>query len=296
MVANEVTGLDGSPGAFRSPFVAGSGFGAGISALFAREGADVVVADIDGAAAERVAQGIVEQGGKAVAVAADVTGDADTARMVETATRRSGRLDVLVNNAGVSHWNAPLTEVSEADFDRVFAVNVKSLFWAARHAVPVMTAQGGGAIVNTASTAGLRPRPGLCWYNGSKGACITITKSMAVELAPQRVVARVGVVHTRRVAQRLIELEIGGVRTGQRGDGEAQSSQPARCDRDDQRVDCPLAGRQIIQPAQDQITAQEISEVEHRSAPRTRSPALRTQRRPGPGSGRARVRWRAAYR
>ncbi len=161
----------------------GSGFGAGIAACFAREGAKVVVADIDGAAAERIAAGL--EG--AVAVKADVTSDADTGRMVAAATERFGRLDILVNNAGVSHWNQKLTEVSEADFDRVYAVNVKALYWAARHAVPVMAAQGGGVILNTASTAGLRPRPGLCWYNGSKGACILITKSMAVELAPQKI-------------------------------------------------------------------------------------------------------------
>lgn len=161
----------------------GSGFGAAIAATFAREGAKIVVADIDGGAAERIAAGI--EG--AVAVQADVTRDADTGRMVATATERFGRLDVLVNNAGVSHWNQKLTEVSEADFDRVYAVNVKSLYWAARHAVPVMAAEGGGVIINTASTAGLRPRPGLCWYNGSKGACILITKSMAVELAPQKI-------------------------------------------------------------------------------------------------------------
>ena len=161
----------------------GSGFGAAIVALFAAEGARVLVADINGAAAEEVAA----RTPGAVAVACDVTRDEDTRRMIETATGAFGRLDVLINNAGVSHWNQKLTEVSEADFDRVYAVNVKSLYWAAKHAVPVMAAQGGGSIVNTASTAGLRPRPGLCWYNGSKGACITITKSMAVELAPLKI-------------------------------------------------------------------------------------------------------------
>ena len=161
----------------------GSGFGAAMVELFAAEGARLVVADIDAAAAERVAAGVPG----AVAVQADVTRDDDTGRMVAAATGAFGRLDILVNNAGVSHWNQKLTEVSEADFDRVYAVNVKALYWAARHAVPVMAAQGGGSIVNTASTAGLRPRPGLCWYNGSKGACILITKSMAVELAPMKI-------------------------------------------------------------------------------------------------------------
>lgn len=165
----------------------GSGFGAGIAALFAEEGAGVVVADVNGVAAEEVAGRIAAAGGSALAVAADVTSDADTGRMVGAATARFGRLDVLVNNAGVTHLNQPLTDVTEADFDRCFAVNAKALYWAAKHAVPVMRAQGGGVIVNTASTAGLRPRPGLCWYNGSKGAAITITKSMAVELAPFKI-------------------------------------------------------------------------------------------------------------
>jgi 3-oxoacyl-[acyl-carrier protein] reductase len=160
----------------------GSGFGAGIAELFAAEGARVVVADVNGEAAARVAEAV---GG--VAVEADVTRDADTGRMIAAALDRFGRLDVLVNNAGVTHVNQPLTEVGEEDFDRVYAVNVKALFWAARHAVPAMRAQGGGSIINTASTAGLRPRPGLCWYNGSKGAAITITKSMAVELAPHKI-------------------------------------------------------------------------------------------------------------
>lgn len=163
----------------------GSGFGAGIAELFAQEGAKVVVADIDAPAASAVAGRIEAAGGEAGVAVVDVTGDADTSRMVAAATDRFGGLDILVNNAGVTHWNKSLTEVDEAEFDRVFAVNVKAIYWAARRAVPVMAAQGrGGVIINTASTAGLRPRPGLCWYNGSKGACITITKSMAVELAP----------------------------------------------------------------------------------------------------------------
>ena len=165
----------------------GSGFGAGIAQTFAAEGAELVLADIDGDAAERVAGRVRAEGGRARAIQVDVTRDEDTGRMIACAIEGGGRLDVLVNNAGVSHWNQPLTEVSEADFDRVYAVNVKSLYWAAKHAVPAMAGQGGGVIINTASTAGIRPRPGLCWYNGSKGACILITKSMAVELAPHRI-------------------------------------------------------------------------------------------------------------
>jgi 3-oxoacyl-[acyl-carrier protein] reductase len=159
-----------------------SGFGEGIARLFAAEGANVLVADIDGEAAARVAG---EIGG--LAVTADVSTDTGTAAMIRAAQDRLGRLDVLVNNAGVTHVNQPMTEVPEALFDRVFDVNVKALYWAARHAVPALRAQGGGVILNTASTAAIRPRPGLTWYNGSKGAVVTITKSMAIELAPDRI-------------------------------------------------------------------------------------------------------------
>jgi 3-oxoacyl-[acyl-carrier protein] reductase len=162
----------------------GSGFGAAIAHTFAREGAKVVVADLVASSASRVAGDI---GGAASPCTADVTRDADTAAMIAHAIERFGRLDVLVNNAGTTHVNMPLTEVSEADFDRVYAVNVKALFWAARHVVPVFRKAGGGVILNTASTAGLRPRPGLSWYNGSKGAAILLTKSMAVELAPDNI-------------------------------------------------------------------------------------------------------------
>ncbi len=122
-----------------------------------------------------------------VPVECDVTDQTSVDAAFARVRDEAGRLDVLVNNAGVTHVNQPLTEVSEEDYDRVYAVNVKALFWAARHVVPAMRDQGGGVIINTASTAGLRPRPGLCWYNGSKGAAITITKSMAVELAPLKI-------------------------------------------------------------------------------------------------------------
>ena len=107
--------------------------------------------------------------------------------MIAAATESFGRLDVLVNNAGYSHVNKPLTEVSEADFDRTFAVNVKAIYLSALEAVPLFRAQGGGCIINTSSTAAIRPRPGLTWYNGSKGAVNLLTKSMAVELAPDRI-------------------------------------------------------------------------------------------------------------
>ncbi|AWK88954.1 glucose 1-dehydrogenase [Azospirillum thermophilum] len=162
----------------------GSGFGAGIAKRFAAEGARVVVADINEAAAAAVAG---EIGETARAVRADVSVSGDVKAMVEAATGAFGRLDILVNNAGYTHRNGPMTEVDEDTFDRIYAVNVKSIYLGAIHAVPVLRAQGGGVILNIASTAGVRPRPGLTWYNGSKGAAITLTRSMAVELAPDRI-------------------------------------------------------------------------------------------------------------
>jgi 3-oxoacyl-[acyl-carrier protein] reductase len=163
----------------------GSGFGAGIAKRFAEEGALVVVNDLNAAAAAAVAGAIGQR--RAIAVQADVAVMADVDRLARSALDAFGRIDVMVNNAGFTHRNQPMLEVDEATFDRVFAVNVKAIYLAARAVVPVMRAQGGGVLINTASTAGLRPRPGLAWYNGSKGAAITLTKSMAVELAPDRI-------------------------------------------------------------------------------------------------------------
>ena len=162
----------------------GFGFGEGIAKLYAAEGAKVLVADIDGARAERVAG---EIGSAARAAVADVAKGPDFERMVQEALDAFGRLDIVVNNAGVTHRNQPMLEVDEATYDRVFAVNVKSIYWSAQAAVPVLRAQGGGCFVNIASTAGLRPRPGLTWYNGTKGAVIVISKAMAVELAPDKI-------------------------------------------------------------------------------------------------------------
>jgi 3-oxoacyl-[acyl-carrier protein] reductase len=163
----------------------GLGFGEGIAKMYAAEGARVLVADIDGARAERVAG---EIGGAARASVADVAKGPDFERMVKEAVDAFGRLDIVVNNAGITHKNQPMLEVDEATYDRVFAVNVKSIYWSAKAAVPVFRAQGGGgAFVNIASTAGLRPRPGLTWYNGTKGAVIVISKTMAVELAPDKI-------------------------------------------------------------------------------------------------------------
>jgi 3-oxoacyl-[acyl-carrier protein] reductase len=158
---------------------AGSGFGAGIAKRFAEEGAKVIVADINAQAGERVAK---EVGGKFAP--ADVTKSGDWAKLVAGA---GAELDIIVNNAGWTHRNKPYLEVTEAEFDRVYAVNVKSIYLSAIHAVPVLRKRGGGCFVNIASTAGLRPRPGLTVYNSSKGAVITMSKSMAGEFGKDRI-------------------------------------------------------------------------------------------------------------
>ncbi len=165
----------------------GSGFGEGIAQYFAEHGAAVIVADINGTGAQRVAQAIVDAGGQAAAVQTDVSQSSSMQALVAATQQRYGKLDIFVNNAGICHKNGPLLSVDEATFDRVFAVNVKSLYLSAMHVVPIFRQQGGGVFLNIASTAGVRPRPGLTWYNGTKGAAITITRSMAAELAPEQI-------------------------------------------------------------------------------------------------------------
>ncbi|MEM7774785.1 MAG: glucose 1-dehydrogenase [Pseudomonadota bacterium] len=163
---------------------AASGFGRGIAQLYAREGAKVCVADLNGQGARDVAN---EIGAAAIHAAADVANADDVRAMVAATVDAFGGVDVMVNNAGYTHKNQPMLDVSEAEFDRIFDVNVKAIFLAAKAVVPEMEKRGGGVMITTASTAGVRPRPGLTWYNGSKGAAITLTKSMAVELAPKRI-------------------------------------------------------------------------------------------------------------
>ncbi len=164
----------------------GSGFGEGIVRKFVAEGAQVLIADRDAANAERVAAAT-----GASALRTDVAVAADVKRMVDTAFERFGALDILVNNAGIGHVPQPLEGLPEDEFDRVLAVNVKSIYLAAREVVPRFKAQQKGVILNMASTAGVSPRPRLAWYNASKGWVITATRAMAVELAPAgiRVVA-----------------------------------------------------------------------------------------------------------
>ena len=163
---------------------AGSGFGEGIVRRFVEEGARVAVVDLNEEAGRRVAG---ELGDAARFVRADVSSDADMAAMTAKTLEAFGAIDILVNNAGYTHRNGPMLDVPEDVFDRVYAVNVKSIYLGARHVVPHFRARGGGVILNVASTAGVRPRPGLTWYNGSKGAAIVLTKSMAVELAPEHI-------------------------------------------------------------------------------------------------------------
>ncbi|MCL4744107.1 MAG: glucose 1-dehydrogenase [Burkholderiaceae bacterium] len=172
---------------------AGSGFGQGIAERFAAEGARLIVNDVNAASGEKVAAAIRAAGGQARFVAADVSRGDDVRALLDATLAAYGALNIVVNNAGVSHRNQSLLTVDEDEFDRVFAVNVKSLYWSARHMVPHMKEHGGGVFVNIASTAGVRPRPGLVWYNGTKGAAITISKAMAVELAPHRI--RVNVIN-----------------------------------------------------------------------------------------------------
>jgi 3-oxoacyl-[acyl-carrier protein] reductase len=159
----------------------GSGFGAGIVRKFVAEGAKVVVADRNGEVAQAVAGAL---GDAALAVTADVTRADDVRAMLDAAERHFGDLDILVNNAGMGHLPQPMEEVEEDLFDRVVALNIKSIYLAAREVVPRFKTRQSGVILNVASTAGVSPRPRLTWYNASKGWVITATRSMAVELAP----------------------------------------------------------------------------------------------------------------
>ncbi|AYQ89357.1 MULTISPECIES: SDR family oxidoreductase [Burkholderia] len=165
----------------------GSGFGEGIAKTYAREGANVVVNDLNGAAAERVASEIAVAGGKAIAVPGDVSRGEDWRALLAATLEDFRQVHILVNNAGTTHRNKPVLEVSEAEYDRVYAVNMKSLFWSVQTLVPYFRQAGGGVFVNIASTAGIRPRPGLVWYNSTKGAMITASKALAAELGADRI-------------------------------------------------------------------------------------------------------------
>jgi 3-oxoacyl-[acyl-carrier protein] reductase len=163
---------------------AGGGFGEGIAELFVKEGAQVVVADIRAEAAHGVAARL---GPQASAFVCDVANGASVQALVDHTVKTFGTPDIVVNNAGVTHVNKPMLEVTEAEFDRVYSINVKSIFNMAHAVVPLLRQKGGGVILNIGSVAGIRPRPGLTWYNGSKAAVNILSKSMAVELGPDKI-------------------------------------------------------------------------------------------------------------
>jgi 3-oxoacyl-[acyl-carrier protein] reductase len=160
----------------------GSGFGAGIVKKFIQEGAKVVVADINLENAEKVA---MDSGGFAVEV--DVSNSLSFKNMVDKTLEKFGKIEIMVNNAGITHLPNSMEDISEAEFDKIFAVNSKSVFFSAKYLVPKMTSIGGGNILNVASTAGISPRPNLSWYNATKGWMISATKAMAIELASKKI-------------------------------------------------------------------------------------------------------------
>ena len=166
---------------------AASGFGAAIAKQFGAEGAKVLVADVAEAKGAEVVSAIAGAGGQALFVRVDVSKAADVKAMVDTAVSELGGLDVLVNNAGLSHPMMPLWDLPEEDYDRVFSINTKGVFLGCKYAIPVMRERGGGVIVNTASIGAVSPRPGVTPYNASKGAVVTMTRGLAVEVAPLKI-------------------------------------------------------------------------------------------------------------
>lgn len=171
----------------------GSGFGEHICRAYAKEGAKILVADRDETKGEAVADSLRGEGANALFQRVDVAVGQDMTELAEATIKAFGRADIMVNNAGMSHPNQPMLEVDEEFFDRLYAVNVKSIYLSARAFVPIFRRQKSGCFINIGSTAAVRPRPGLSWYNGTKGAVTLISKSMAVELAPDNI--RSNVIH-----------------------------------------------------------------------------------------------------
>lgn len=188
-----------------------SGFGESICRAFTAAGARVIVADINADLGEKVAAGLRAAGHDAMFCRTDVTKSSEMAAVVQAALARHGRLDIMVNNAGISHVNQPMLNVAEEEFDRLFQVNVKSIYLSAIHCVPVFRRQRSGSFINIGSTAAVRPRPGLTWYNGSKGAVVLLTKSMAVELAPDGI--RVNAINPAIAETPLLTTFMGGADT-----------------------------------------------------------------------------------
>lgn len=166
---------------------AGAGFGAAMAERFASKGARVACADIDVEAAQRTAERLRTIGAQTLAIGCDVASGESVSDAVAQVVGCWGGFNVLINNAAVSQRPARIAKTPEADVDRLLAVNIKSLYHMAVHAVPVLRAAGGGSIINIASVTGLRPRPGMTWYNASKAAVISLTQSMAAELAADRI-------------------------------------------------------------------------------------------------------------
>ena len=180
------------------------GFGEGIARLFVAQGARVMIADLDGTKASQVA---ADLGPSARAVACDVSKSTDVQAAVQACVDAFGIPDIVVNNAGTTHRSQPMLDVDEATFDRVFNVNVKSIFHMTHAIVPLMRQRRQGSIINVGSTAGIRPRPGLTWYNASKGAVNLLSKSMAAELGPDNI--RVNAICPVMGATGLIEQFLG---------------------------------------------------------------------------------------
>jgi len=164
---------------------AASGFGEAIAHRYAELGARVVIVDLNAEKAKTVAEVIGV--GRAIGVRADVTSRADIDAALLATVEAFGVPDIIVNNAGYTHKNQPLLQVDEATFDRILNVNIKAIYHMVQAAVPMMRDHGGGVMLNVGSVAGIRPRPGLTWYNGSKGATNMLSKSLAVELAPWKI-------------------------------------------------------------------------------------------------------------
>lgn len=160
-----------------------SGFGAAIARHLSKSGASVMVADLNAAGAQQLADELIAAGGRAAAIAGDVSRQADYRTMVDATLQQMGGLHIVVNNAGTTHRNKPALDVTEDEFDRVYRVNLKSIYWSAQCALPYFVKQGQGVMVNVASTTGVRPGPGLTWYSGSKAAMINLTKGLALEFA-----------------------------------------------------------------------------------------------------------------
>jgi 3-oxoacyl-[acyl-carrier protein] reductase len=152
--------------------------------MYVAEGARVAIGDLNGEGAQAVAASL---GSAALALKCDVSVRADVNALVAATMERFGRIDIVINNAGYTHRNMPMLEVDEATFDRVYAINVKSIYYMAHAVVPIMRKQKHGVILNVGSVAGIRPRPGLSWYNSSKGAVNVMSKTMAVELGPDNI-------------------------------------------------------------------------------------------------------------